>query len=179
MLSDQAILKKFSESRDKNYAFSQLVEKYSEPLYWSVRKRVKNHENTDDIVQNTWIKVWNNLHQFKGNSALFTWIYKIGQNETYTFLSSAYQRNYFPTDNPIIDKSTDNNLTGEEIEKMLFNAMESLPPKQQIVFQMKYFDDLKFKEIAKYLDTSVGALKASYHHAVKKIETYLEHHLNL
>lgn len=177
--SDQDIINRFSEGIHKEKAFSQLVEKYQEALYWSVRRVVKNHENTDDIVQNTWVKVWNNLHKFKGESAIYTWIYRIARNETYTFLNSAYNRNYFPTDEIIVEGNSQNGLGAEEIEKLLFEAVELLPEKQQIIFQMKYFDEMKFKEISEILQTSEGGLKASYHHAVKKVESFLKNRLNL
>lgn len=177
--SDKDILKELTEGRKQEIAFSKLVKKYQENLYWVIRRLVKSHEAADDVLQNTWVKIWKNRNKFRKDAALYTWMYRIATNEAYTFLNTAYQRKFTPTDDPLVTSTSHQEISGEKIESILLAAIEKLPEKQQIVFQMKYFDELKFKEISDKLDTSIGALKASYHHAVKKIEVFINDELNL
>jgi RNA polymerase sigma-70 factor (ECF subfamily) len=161
----------------RNEGFSVLVKEYSEQLYWQIRKIVISHEDANDVLQNTFIKVWSNLHNFRGDSKLITWLYKIATNESITFLNKQRAQNNIPIDdenNYLYSKlESDTYFDGDEAQLKLQKAVLRLPEKQRIVFNMKYFDEMKYEEISEILKTSVGALKASYHHAVKKIEEYL------
>jgi RNA polymerase sigma factor (sigma-70 family) len=176
--SDQEIISDLKKGENQNLAFQMLVDKYKERLYWHVRKIVLDHDDTDDILQNTFVKVWKNVENFREESTLFTWLYRIATNETLTFLNSKKRRNMMPL-NEVSDFLMDNlesdpYFEGDEIQKHLQKAILTLPEKQRIVFNMKYYDDIKYNDMAEILNTSVGALKASFHHAVKKIEDYLD-----
>ncbi|MDR1809919.1 MAG: sigma-70 family RNA polymerase sigma factor [Prevotella sp.] len=161
----------------RNEAFSMLVKEYSEQLYWLIRKIVISHEDANDVLQNTYIKVWTNLESFRGESKLITWLYKIAANESITYLNKLRSQNNIPIDdsnNYLYSKlESDVYFDGDEAQQKLQKAVLQLPEKQRLVFNMKYFDEMKYEEISNILNTSVGALKASYHHAVKKIEDYL------
>lgn len=175
--SDQQLISDLRNSRNQDFAFQKLVEKYQERLYWHIRKIVITHEDTDDVLQNTFVKVWKNLKNFREDSSLFTWLYRIATNESLTFLNAKKRHSLLPL-NEVTDFLMDNleadpYFEGDVIQKKLQKAIISLPEKQRLVFNMKYFDNLKYNEMAEILDTSVGALKASYHHAVKKIEDAL------
>jgi RNA polymerase sigma factor (sigma-70 family) len=176
--SDQEIISDLKKGENQNLAFQMLVDRYKERLYWHIRKIVLDHDDADDILQNTFVKVWKNVESFREESTLFTWLYRIATNETLTFLNSKKRRNLMPL-NEVSDFLMDNlesdpYFEGDEIQKHLQKAILTLPEKQRIVFNMKYFDDIKYNDMAEILDTSVGALKASFHHAVKKIEDYLD-----
>ncbi len=162
---------------DVNKGFRYLVKEYSKPIYWHIRKIVLDHDDADDVTQNVFIKVFQNLPLFKGESSLKTWIYRIATNESINFLNSAAQKKNMKNEELAIHLSSkledDNYFEGNEIQLKLQQAIATLPEKQRIVFTMKYFDDIKYEEMAEILDTSVGALKASYHHASKKIEEFL------
>lgn len=157
--------------------FQKLVKQFQERVYWQIRRMTKNHQDTQDIMQNVFIKVWKALPNFKGDSALYTWIYRIAFNETHTFLSKNSKRQTADLDPPVFENKlvtpAGKSYTGDEMEQILFQAIDSLPEKQQHVFRLKYLDDLKFKEIAQLLNMSEGGLKANYHHAVKKIEDFI------
>jgi RNA polymerase sigma factor (sigma-70 family) len=176
-MTDAEIIEKFKEDDSKSYAFNMLVQKYQQKLYWLVRRMVIDHDDSNDLVQNVWIKVWQNLENFKSESGLYTWLYRIATNETLTFLDKKKKRFFLPIVD--VEKELSNkidsghNFSGDEIEKKLQKAILSLPEKQRIVFNMRYYDELPYEEMSKVLGTSVGALKASYHHAAKKIENYL------
>ncbi|MDA3928602.1 MAG: RNA polymerase sigma factor [Prolixibacteraceae bacterium] len=176
-MSVDPFIKELKNVSTKQGAFQQLVEKHQEKLYWHVRKMVLNHADADDILQNTFVKVWNNIDNFRGDSSLYTWTYRIATNETLTFLAQQKRRNIFSssTDNDYLAKKleSDEYFDGTEIQRKLQEAIITLPEKQRIVFNMKYFDEVKYKDMSEILETSVGALKASYHHAVKKIEAFL------
>ncbi len=176
-MKDKEILEKFRNSETRHNAFHYLVKKYQERIYWHVRKMVIVHEDADDLTQEIFIKVYNNLDKFHGNSQLFTWIYRIATNECLSFLKKKRTRFFLPIHDVEHDLSekleAECDLRGNEIEIKLQKALLTLPEKQRLVFNMKYFDELKYDEISKILNTSTGALKASYHHAVKKIEQYL------
>jgi RNA polymerase sigma-70 factor (ECF subfamily) len=150
---------------------------YKERLYWHIRKIVISHDDTDDVLQNTFIKVYKNIDKFKGHSKLFSWMYRIATNEAITYLNKNAKR--FQISSEEAQEQAINNLTsdvyfdGNEIQLKLQQAIATLPQKQQLVFNMKYFDNIKYKDMSGILETSEGALKASYHLAVKKIETYL------
>lgn len=161
----------------KEEVFNIVVEQYKQRLYWHIRKIVIAHDDADDILQNTFIKVWKNIEEFRADSRLYTWLYRIATNESLSFLKKKKLRTFIPLINHEYDLSetveSDPYFNGNETQKKLQKALLMLPEKQRIVFNMKYFDDMKYEEIAEILSTSVGALKASYHHAVKKIEKYL------
>ncbi len=157
-------------------AFSNVVKRYSEPLYWHIRRMVLTHDDTNDLLQNTFIKAWNNIDNFKGNSRLSTWLYRIAINETLTFLGK--QQNTISLNTPegaVAEQlECDTFFNGDYADALFHEAVNLLPEKQRLVFIMKYFDEMKYEEISTILGTTVGALKASYHIAVKKIENYLE-----
>ncbi len=175
---DRDLIANLKQESTRDLAFQTLVNKYQERLYWHVRKIVVNHEDADDILQNTFIKVWKNIDNFREESSLFTWLYRIATNESLTFLNSNKRRHFMPMNE--VSEYLMNNLTsdpyfeGDEIQLKLQEAIIRLPEKQRLVFNMKYFDEMKYEEMSKVLDTSVGALKASFHHAVKKVEGYLK-----
>ena len=162
----------------QNEAFQKLLLIYQKPLYNHIRNIVLNHDDTDDVLQNTFIKVFNNLKNFKGESKLFSWIYRIATNEALTFLNQKAKKNGI-TSEELQNKAIDNlqadvYFDSDEIQLKLQKAIATLPEKQQLVFKMKYFEELKYEEISEIIGTSVGALKASYHHAVKKIEVFVK-----
>jgi RNA polymerase sigma-70 factor (ECF subfamily) len=175
--NDVELLDIFHNNNKKNYAFELIIKKYQERLYWHVRKLVICHHDTDDIMQNVFTKVWKGLENFRGDSELFTWLYRIATNESLTFLKKKRTRFFIPFHN--IEEQLKNSLesdeffTGDQIQLKLQKAILKLPDKQRLVFNMKYFDNMKYEKMSKILDTSIGALKASYHHATKKIEKYL------
>jgi RNA polymerase sigma-70 factor (ECF subfamily) len=157
-------------------AFSEVISKYSQPLYWQIRRLVQSHEDTNDLLQNTFLKAWSSIDSFRGDAKLSTWLYKIAINESITFLEKERKRlNISIDDNNehLIDAiEADEFIDGDELKLQLRKAIASLPEKQQLVFNMKYYDEMKYEEISQILGTSVGALKASYHLAVKKIEHF-------
>jgi RNA polymerase sigma factor (sigma-70 family) len=176
-VTDEEILSSFSQPTSRDAAFSLLVNKYQRKLYWHIRKIVIDHDDADDVLQNTFIKTWKGLDNFKQESQLFTWLYRIATNEALTFLK---QKNKLNTQSihPIeyqLSKSleSDNFFKGDEIELKLQKAILSLPEKQRLVFNMRYYDEMPYEKMSGVLETSVGALKASYHHAAKKVEEYL------
>jgi len=178
--SDKELLEKFRKEETRNYAFNLLVREYQKRLYWHIRKILIDHDDTNDVLQNVFIKVWRNLEGFKGESQLFTWLYRIATNESITFLNQKKKRAGVPIDEGSsflgISLQSDALFKGDEIQAKLQQAILTLPDKQRIVFNMKYFDNMKYEDMSQVLETSVGALKASFHHAVKKIESYLTSH---
>ncbi len=180
ILSDQEIILQFAEENTKNKAFDTLIRKYQEKIYWHIRKMVIDHEDANDLTQDVFVKIWKGLANFKGESQLFTWMYRIATNECLTFLKKKRQK-YFLL---LVDvakelgQKLDNSeyISGDEIQIRLQKALLKLPDKQRLVFNMKYYDEMKYEEISEIVGTSVGALKASYHLAVKKIEAYLNNH---
>jgi RNA polymerase sigma-70 factor (family 1) len=174
---DAEILHLFADDKTKQHAFELLVKKYQKKIYWHIRRMVLNHDDADDIVQDVFVKIWKNLHNFRQESQLYSWIYRIASNECITFLNRQKQKRNIPLDD--VSAYLSENLTaasyfnGDKIQRQLQEALLTLPDKQRLVFNMKYFDDLKYEEISAIVGTSVGALKASYHLAVKKIENYL------
>lgn len=173
-MEDKELLELFKQNESQNYAFNLLVRKYQQKIYWHIRKMVIDHDDADDLTQETFVKVWQNLHTFQGNSQLYTWIYRIATNECLNFLRKKKQKFFLPIadiSKELLRKlETDPYISGDEVSIRLQKALLKLPEKQRLVFNMKYFDDLSYEEISEILGTSVGALKASYHHAVKKIE---------
>lgn len=162
-------------SKQLNQAFDLIVDRFKEVLYWHIRRMVIDHEDANDVVQNTYIKVWNNLSKFEGNSKLYTWLYRIATNESLNHIQRNKRNLAVSLDNSVMQIQGDmSGFNGDEIQLKLQRAMLTLPDVQRQVFIMKYFEDKKYEEIADILGKSVGGLKASYHHAVKKIKTYLE-----
>jgi RNA polymerase sigma-70 factor (ECF subfamily) len=174
---DRDILELFAQSGYEQQAFTQLVKKYQKPLYWHIRKMVIDHDDTDDVLQNVFIKAYKGLHGFREDAKLSTWLYKIATNETLTFLNQKKKRFLLPladVEQELSQKIDElPGLNANQIEVRLQKALLKLPEKQRLVFNMKYFDELKYEEMSEILGTSVGALKASYHIAVKKIEEFL------
>ena len=176
--SDNKLLSLFREENSRNYAYNLIVRKYQKRLYWHIRRIVISHEDADDVTQNTLIKAWKGLHKFKEESQLFTWLYRIATNESITFLNKKKKR-FFISFNDIEHElsqalESDQHYSGDQIQLTLQKAILTLPEKQRIVFNMRYYGEMKYDEISEILDTSVGALKASFHHAVKKIENYIK-----
>lgn len=176
-LSDAEILEQFAREKTRNGAFAHLVEKYQQKIYWHVRRMVINHDDADDLVQEIFIKVWNNLDRFRQDAQLYSWIYRIASNECLQFLQKKKKQHTTSFDE-LSEHAADtfgssDGFTGDQIQQKLYKAIETLPEKQKLIFQMKYFEEMKYEEISSALGTSVGALKASFHLAVKKIEQQL------
>jgi RNA polymerase sigma factor (sigma-70 family) len=175
---DRELISELKQENTRDLAFHRLVKLYQERLYWHIRKILLNHEDTDDVLQNTFIKVWKSIGNFREESTLYTWLYRIATNESITFLNSKKRRNLLPlndvSDYLMENLTSDPYFEGDELQMKLQQAILKLPEKQRIVFNMKYFDEMKYEDMSKILDTSVGALKASYHHATKKIEEYIK-----
>ncbi len=177
MIDEVQLLEQLKSETYKEQAFKTLLMLYKERLYWHIRNIVKSHDDTDDVLQNTFIKVYKNIHNFKGDSKLFSWMYRIATNESITLINKNAKR--LQITNEDVQQIAINNLTtdvyfeGDAIQLKLQQGIATLPKKQQLVFNMKYFEGIKYKDMADILETSEGALKASYHIAVKKIEDYL------
>lgn len=180
MQDEKAFIALLLNPKTQDTAFRQLVSQYSRPLYSHIRSIVIDHDDTDDVLQNTFIKVFQNLKSFKGESKLFSWVYRIATNEAITFVSSKAKKNNISNEEmqqkALQNLKADDYFEGDAMELKLQQAIAILPEKQQLVFKMKYYEDLKYEEISEILGTSVGALKASYHHAVKKIEDFINSH---
>jgi RNA polymerase sigma-70 factor (ECF subfamily) len=179
-LSDKELMIRFQEPSQRNAVFLVIVERYQNRIYWQVRKLVLDHEDANDIVQNVFVKAWKNLAGFRQEAELFTWLYRIASNESFNFIKQKKARLGISIDEhgeSIVQQLVSDPLfTGEEIHAKLMQAVETLPDKQKQVFNLKYFEDMKYEDMSALLETSVGALKASYHHAVKKIEQLLTQH---
>ena len=175
-IDEQEILQRLQDPATKRKAFEQMVNVYSRKLYWQIHYLLQNHEDTDDVLQNTFIKAWKGIDNFKGESALFTWLYRIAYNESITFLkqqrhmTSIDDEDFVEPANLVADEHFD----GDETESLLMQAVSTLPPKQRQVFCMKYFEEQKYEDISELVGTSVGALKASYHIAVEKITSFIK-----
>ena len=177
MTDEKEFIQQLLNPKTQDLAFQKLLSDYQKPLYSHIRNIVLNHDDADDVLQNTFVKVFQYLKNFKGESKLFSWMYRIATNEALTFLNQKAKLSGI-TSQDLQNKTIDNlkadaYFDGNEIQLKLQKAIISLPEKQQLVFKMKYFEELKYEEISEILGTSVGALKASYHHAVKKIEIYI------
>ena len=176
-VEDSEILEKFSSIKTRDEAFNLLLNKYQQKIYWHIRRLVIDHDDADDLVQDTFIKVWKNLEKFRSDSQLYTWIYRIATNESITFLNKKKQHNNTPLDEVSAELSetliASSHFNGDKVQLKLQQALLTLPEKQRLIFNMKYFDDLKYEEISEITGTSVGALKASFHIAVKKVETFM------
>lgn len=176
-VNDQELLDRIRSPFTKELGFRQLIETFQRPVYQVIRRMVLIHEDADDLTQNTFIKAYKALDRFEGNSSLFTWLYRIATNESLTFLEKKKKRFFFSLEDhqekleAYVDSSP--TLSGDEIQVKLQKSLLKLPDKQRLVFHLKYEEELSYEEISKITGTSVGALKASYHHAVKKIEQEL------
>ncbi|SEQ53045.1 RNA polymerase sigma-70 factor, ECF subfamily [Hyunsoonleella jejuensis] len=177
MIDEAQLVEQLQSDKEKEKAFRALMSLYKERLYWHIRNIVKSHDDADDVLQNTFIKVYKNIHNFKGDSKLFSWMYRIATNESITLINKNAKRLQITSEE--VQQLAINNLIsdvyfeGNVIQLKLQKAIATLPEKQQLVFNMKYFEDIKYKDMSEILETSEGALKASYHIAVKKIEAYL------
>ena len=162
-------------------AFERIVRKYSETLYWQIRRIVLSHDDANDILQNTFFKAWQNIEYFRGEAKMSTWLFRIAFNECQAITNKKHANetvSFDSIDSDILNKlESDTYFNGDDIQKKFINAIHQLPQKQQMVFNMKYFQEMKYEEMSEIFGTSVGALKASYHHAVKKIEAFLSKYL--
>ncbi len=183
-MNDNEILDLFHSGSGKERGFNLLVEKYQQRIYWHIRRMVKSHEDADDVMQNTFIKIWHGLENFRADSQLFTWLYRIATNETITFINSRNKKATISFESNENDedegyspsnyiKAETHQVDGDDIQARLQRAIETLPEKQKIVFNLRYYDEMPYEQMSEILDTSVGALKASYHHAATKIEKFL------
>ncbi len=177
-MTEQVLIAALKDEVQRKGAFKELVETYQERLYWHIRRFVFNHEDANDVVQNTFIKVWKGLDNFRADSKLYTWLYRIATNECITFVNKRKKNQ----SEDISDEEgnmyasslkADQYFDGNEAELKLYQALETLPEKQRSVFQLRYFEDMKYDDMSEVTGTSVGGLKASYHHAVKKIENFI------
>lgn len=177
-IDEKALIEELTDPKKQRAAFSKIITLYQEQLYWQIRKLLINHDDTADVLQNTFLKAWSNIGSFRGDSKLSTWLYTIAHNESITFLAKAQAEREMIADDPdeylqqqiMADKYFD----GDETQKKLLCAIATLPPKQRQVFNMRYFDEMTYEEISGILQTSVGALKASYHFAVEKITEFFK-----
>ena len=176
--NEAEVLAKLSSPKHRSAAFGRIVQAYQQPIYWHIRKMVLNHEDANDVMQTTFMKAWSAIDSFRGESKISTWLFRIAVNETITFLNSQKMRNSYSTDD--LESSMAQNLeadayfSGDEAQLRFQKAILLLPDKQRLVFNMKYFDNLKYEEMEQILGTSVGALKASYHIAVQKISKFFQ-----
>lgn len=173
---DSELIARLRDETTCRDAFNDVIRLYSEPLYWQIRRMVENHDDTDDILQNTFLKAWSSIENFRGEAKLSTWLYKIAINESISFLSRERRRNNISIDDEasmlVNAIEADQWVDGDQLASELRKAIARLPEKQRLVFNMKYYDEMKYEQMSDILGTSVGALKASYHLAVKKIEQY-------
>ena len=178
LIDEITLVKELQKAQTKEKAFKKLITEYKERLYWHIRKIVISHDDADDVLQNTFIKVFKGIDKFKQDSKLYSWMYRIATNESITFINKrARERNIDITEmkqEMVSNLQSDRWFSGNDIELILQEAVATLPEKQQLVFNMKYFDHMKYQEISDILNTSVGGLKASYFHAVKKIELFIK-----
>jgi RNA polymerase sigma-70 factor (ECF subfamily) len=179
-IDDSALLVMFREPSSREKAYTSIIRKYQERLYWHIRRMVVNHEDANDVLQNAFIKVWNGLENFREDAKLYTWLYRIATNECLTFLEQQKKRSAVSLSDMEEGLGNlvkaDKDFDGNKIEWKLQLAIQRLPEKQRIVFNLRYYDEMPYEEMSRVLETSEGALKASYHHAVKKIEDYILNH---
>jgi RNA polymerase sigma-70 factor (ECF subfamily) len=180
LVDEKTLVKQLKNSKTQEQVFRVLMTLYKERLYWHIRKIVKSHDDADDVLQNTFIKVYRSIEKFNSESKIYSWMYRIATNESITFINKrAKEKNVDITEHHQNLASTlqeDALFSGTEIQLILQKAIATLPQKQQLVFNMKYFDEIKYSDMSEILETSVGALKASYFHAVKKIEKIITTH---
>ena len=176
MLNEQEIIQMLQKADTREKAFEQVVREYQEPIYWQIRRLVLNHEDADDVLQNTFLKAWSAIDAFRGESKVKTWLFRIAINESLNFLEKKRQHIHLDeSENGVASMlQSDSYFDGDETQVMLQQAVGQLPDKQCAVFNMKYYQEMKYEDISQILNTSVGALKASYHHAVKKITAFFD-----
>ncbi|MDB5203263.1 MAG: sigma-70 family polymerase sigma factor [Ferruginibacter sp.] len=174
---DKELLLLFKNEATREAAFTSIVKKYQEKLYWHIRRMLADHDDANDVVQNMFIKVWKNLENFREDSQLYTWLYRIATNESLSFLEQQKKRSatsLSDDESSVVNKlQADKDFDGNKLEWKLQLAIQQLPEKQKAVFNLRYFEEMPYEEMSRVLETSEGALKASYHHAVKKIEDYI------
>ena len=179
-MEDNDLIKKIRNPETRNYGFNLLVHEYQQRVYWHIRKMVIDHDDADDVTQEVFIKIHKYIDNFREDAKLYTWIYRIATNECLTFLQKKKRRFFLPIGDLTTELTskldTTPHITGDDIQLELQKAILKLPEKQRLVFNMKYFEDMTYEDMSEITDTSVGALKASYHHAVKKIENLLGDH---
>jgi RNA polymerase sigma-70 factor (ECF subfamily) len=179
--NEQEVLKLLQSERTVRQGFELVVRQYSEQLYWQIRRMVLSHDDANDLLQNTFIKAWTNIEHFRGDAKLSTWLYRIALNECLTFLARQRTMNTVSIDSDdsaVFSRlESDTYFSGDKAQLALQQALLTLPEKQRMVFNLKYFQEMKYEEISEIFGTTVGALKASYHHAVKKVEKFLEEHI--
>ena len=179
-LDDKELLGQFRETATKEAGYTRIIKKYQEKLYWHIRRMVVEHEDANDVLQNMFIKVWNGLENFREDSQLYTWLYRIATNESLSFLEQQKKRSSVSLSD--VESGLSNRLKaekhfdGNKLEWKLQVAIQQLPEKQRVVFNLRYYDEMPYEKMSKVLETSEGALKASYHHAVKKIEDFILNH---
>lgn len=179
--NEQEVLVLLQDEKTQRRGFEMIVEQYSEQLYWQIRRIVYSHEDANDLLQNTFIKAWTNIDYFRGDAKLSTWLYRIALNECLTFLNKQRAATTVSLDDPEADVlqklESDPYFSGDKIQITLQKALLTLPEKQRMVFNLKYYQEMKYEEMSEIFGTSVGALKASYYHAVKKIEKFFDDEL--
>ena len=176
-ISEQELISQLRQPSQREHAFTLLVEQYKEQLYWQIRRMVLSHDDADDILQNTFIKAWTGIEQFRGEARLSTWLFRIANNETLNFISRQHNATSLDNENAAAVASklmSDPYFDGDETQAQLQAAIATLPDKQRQVFNLKYFEEMKYEEMSEILGTSIGALKASYHHAVKKVADFFK-----
>ncbi|SEA12025.1 RNA polymerase sigma-70 factor, ECF subfamily [Arachidicoccus rhizosphaerae] len=177
ILDDQELLRLFREEKTREKAFTDIIKKYQEKLYWHIRRMVVSHEDANDVLQNVFIKVWKALEGFREDSQLYTWLYRIATNESLTFLEQQKRKSSVSFDDVESGLSNkikaDDGFDAKKLEWKLQLAIQQLPEKQRLVFNLRYYDEMPYEQMSRVLDTSEGALKASYHHAAKKIEEFI------
>jgi RNA polymerase sigma factor (sigma-70 family) len=180
LLADNDILKLFRQPGTKEEAFKALLKKYQEKLYWHIRRMVVSHEDANDLLQNISIKIWKSLDKFREDSQLYTWLYRIATNECLSFLEQQKKKNTLSVSDDAAGYSelvrAEEHFDGRKLEWKLQVAIQQLPEKQRVVFMLRYYEEMPYHQMSQVLETSEGALKASYHHAAKKIEDYLLNH---
>lgn len=180
LLEDKELLQQFKQPDLKERAFTAIIKRHQEKLYWHIRRMVVDHDDANDVLQNVFIKVWNNLNNFREDSQLYTWLYRIATNETLTYLEQQKRRaavSFNDVEAGLSNRvKADENFDANKLEWKLQLAIQQLPEKQRLVFNLRYYDEMPYEEMSRVLETSEGALKASYHHAAKKIEEYILNH---
>lgn len=180
LMTDAELLLQFRNPETKEQAYTSIIKKYQEKLYWHIRRMVVEHEDANDVLQNVFIKVWKGLLNFREDAQLYTWLYRIATNECLTFLEQQKKRRSVSLSDVETDLSNkikaDKHFDANKLEWKLQLAIQQLPEKQRIVFSLRYYDEMPYEEMSRVLETSEGALKASYHHAVKKVEDFIINH---
>ena len=176
MIDEKALIQQLSNPSTKEAAFTRMVREYQEPLYWQIRRMVVSHDDADDVLQNTFIKAWNHIDDFRQEARINTWLFRIAVNESLNFLTKKKQTlgTELADLNAADALASDSFFDGDELQQQFQTAISQLPDKQRLVFNLKYFDEMKYQDMSQLLGTSVGALKASYHHAIKKILAFFD-----